>query len=65
LVKEQKILMIAQESGEESQIADAMGQLVSGLYLWWCRCNINPMFDIEYVFLQLRSKSAGSKVNLM
>jgi len=29
LVKEQKILMIAQESGEEKQLADAMGELVS------------------------------------
>jgi hypothetical protein len=64
LVKEQKILMIAQESGEESQIADAIGQLVTNCTFGGVDVNINPMFDIEYVFLQLRSKSAGAKVTL-
>ena len=49
LVREQKILMIAQESEDEIQIADALASL---------------MFDIEYVFLQIRSKSVGSKVDL-
>ena len=29
LVKEQKILMMAQESSDEKQVADAMGNLVS------------------------------------
>ena len=52
LVKEQKILMIAQESGEESQIASAVGQLVDGCTFGSVDANVNPMFDIEYVFLQ-------------
>jgi len=64
LVKEQKILMIAQESGEESQIASAVGQLVSGCTFGSIDANLSPMFDIEYVFLQLRSKSVGSKIPL-
>ena len=64
LVKEQKILMIAQESGEESQIASAVGQLVSGCTFGSIDANLSPMFDIEYVFLQLRSKSVGSKITL-
>jgi len=64
LVKEQKILMIAQESGEESQIADAIGQLVTNCTFGSIDVNTNPMFDIEYVFLQLRAKSAGAKVKL-
>ena len=64
LVKEQKILMIAQESGEESQIADAIGQLVTNCTFGSIDVNINPMYDIEYVFLQLRAKSAGAKVKL-
>ena len=25
----------------------------------------SPLFDIEYVFLKIRTKSVGSKVNLM
>ena len=64
LVKEQKILMIAQESGEDFQIAYAMGQLVSGCTFGSVDANLSPMFDIEYVFLQLRAKSVGSKIAL-
>ena len=64
LVKEQKILMVAQESGEESQIASAVGQLVDGCTFGSVDANLSPMFDIEYVFLQLRAKSVGSKITL-
>jgi len=64
LVKEQKILMIAQESGEEREISDAMGTLVSNCTFGALDANTAPMFDIEYVFLQLRAKSVGSKITL-
>ena len=64
LVKEQKILMLAQESGEESQIASAVGQLVSGCTFGSVDAELSPMFDSEYVFLQLRAKSVGSKITL-
>ena len=64
LLKEQKILMVAQESGEESQIASAVGQLVSGCTFGSVDAELSPMFDIEYVFLQLRAKSVGSKITL-
>ena len=64
LVKEQKILMIAQESGEESELANAMSTLVSNCTFGAIDAKTTPMFDIEYVFLQLRAKSAGSKIKL-
>ena len=64
LVKEQKILMIAQESEEEKQISDAMATLVSNCTYGALNANTAPMFDVEYVFLQLRSKSAGAKIKL-
>ena len=64
LVKEQKILMIAQESGEERQLADAVSRLVSGCTFGTVDANVNPMYDIEYVFLQLRAKSVGEKIKL-
>jgi len=64
LVKEQKILMIAQESGDEKQISIAMEKLVSGCTFGFVDAELSPMFDIEYVFLQLRSKSVGSKITL-
>lgn len=65
LVKEQKILMIAQESGDERQIADAIGTLVSNCTFGALDAITAPMFDVEYVFLQLRSKSVGAKVKLV
>ena len=38
LVKEQKILMIAQESGNEQEITDAMANLIHRLHLWCFGC---------------------------
>tara|TARA_R110000744_G_scaffold28656_2_gene68851 strand:+ start:47 stop:754 length:708 start_codon:yes stop_codon:yes gene_type:complete len=64
LVKEQKILMIAQESQDEKQLANAMSTLVSNCTFGAIDAKTTPMFDIEYVFLQLRAKSAGSKIKL-
>ena len=56
--------MIAQESEEEKQIADAMATLISNCTFGVVNANTAPMFDVEYVFLQLRAKSAGAKVKL-
>jgi len=64
LVKEQKVLMIAQESGEDKDIATALGDLVKTCTFGLIDPNINPMFDIEYVFLQIRSKSVGDIVEV-
>lgn len=59
LVKEEKILMIALESKNNSQIMTAMKDVVSS-------CTFNKVdpdklctFDLEYLFLKLRSKSVG------
>jgi len=41
-----------------------MGRLVSGCTFGTVDANVNPMYDIEYVFLQVRAKSAGEKVKL-
>tara|TARA_R100001369_G_scaffold91998_1_gene135061 strand:+ start:640 stop:1347 length:708 start_codon:yes stop_codon:yes gene_type:complete len=64
LVKEQKILMIAQESEDEKQVAAAMETLVSNCTFGVLDANTAPMFDVEYVFLQLRAKSVGAKLSL-
>ena len=65
LVKEQKILMMAQDTKDEAQLADAMGTLVSSCTYGTLDASTSPLFDIEYVFLKIRSKSVGSKVDLM
>ena len=64
LVKEQKLLLIAQESGEDSQITTAMGELVKTCTFNKIDPKIAPMFDIEYIFLKIRGKSVGEKVEL-
>ena len=67
LVKEEKILMIAMESKDNGQIVNAVKDIVSA-------CTFNkldiasiPMFDVEYIFLNIRAKSVGevSKLKLL
>ena len=64
LVKEQKALMIAQESEDDKQIQDAFAQIIDACTFGEIDAYTMPMFDIEYVFLQLRGKSVGEKVKL-
>ena len=59
LVKEQKILLMAQESKNTSDIADAMSQLISDCTFGKVDPKTCPMFDAEYIFLKLRAKSVG------
>jgi hypothetical protein len=64
LVKEQKILMMAQEGSDENEIAEAMGNLVSDCTFGKIDAKTAPMFDIEYIFLKVRGKSVGDKIEL-
>ena len=64
LVKEQKLLLIAQESEDDQQIMETMQKLVSDCTFGKVDALASPLFDIEYVFLKLRSKSVGSKIKL-
>ena len=64
LVKEQKALMIAQESEDEKLIEKTFAQIIDACTFGEIDAYTMPMFDIEYVFLQLRGKSIGEKVKL-
>tara|TARA_Y100000817_G_C16743566_1_gene493621 strand:+ start:22 stop:729 length:708 start_codon:yes stop_codon:yes gene_type:complete len=64
LVKEQKTLMLAQESGDEKQIRDALAGLISGCTFEAVDPHKIPIFDVEYLFLRIRGKSVGEKVEL-
>ena len=64
LVKEQKILYMSQNSDDETTMADSVGQLVSSCTFNKIDPYVSPMFDIEYIFLKIRSKSVGSEVEL-
>ena len=64
LVKEQKILMMAQESQKESEMFQAMSDIVKSCTVGEVDTDNSPLFDIEYVFLKLRSKSVGEKTTV-
>ena len=64
LVKEQKALMIAQESGDDKQIEKTFAQIINDCVLDDVDPYALPMFDVEYIFLRIRGKSVGEKVKL-
>jgi|TARA_R110002167_G_scaffold37917_2_gene118562 hypothetical protein len=59
LIKEEKILLIAMESGKNEDIIQAVKQIVSECTFNTLKLGDMPMFDVEYIFLQIRSKSVG------
>ena len=64
LVKEQKVLMMASESEDEKQIRDALAGIISSCtYEKVDPFNV-PMFDVEFLFLRIRGKSVGEKIEL-
>jgi hypothetical protein len=64
LVKEQKILMMAQDSEDETEISEAVGSLVQSCTFGEIDPKTSPMFDIEFLFLKIRGKSVGDKIEL-
>ena len=64
LVKEQKILMLAQESEDTKQIEKAFADIISSCTFEKLSPYKMPLFDIEYIFLRLRGKSVGEKIKL-
>ena len=59
LVKEEKILMIAMESKDNGQIINAVKDIVSSCTFDKLDVGTMPMFDVEYIFLNIRAKSVG------
>lgn len=64
LVKEEKLLLMAQESNDQAEMLRALKSIVK-------TCTFNKIdpdeitaYDLEYIFLQLRSKSVGEIVQL-
>ena len=64
LVKEEKILMIASETGDEKSIIRALTQIVKSCTFDKIDVESLPVFDIEYLFLNIRSKSVGESVKI-
>jgi hypothetical protein len=67
LVKEEKILMMAMESKTSADITQAVKDIVTECTFNKVKIDDMPMFDVEYIFLNIRSKSVGeiSKLKLL
>ena len=63
LVKEEKLLLTAQESGEDA-VLPAVKQIIKNCIQGEIDVDNMPIFDIEYLFLRLRAKSVGEEVTL-
>ena len=59
LVKEEKILLIAMESGETKAMLQSVKDIVDECTFNQLNLGNMPMFDIEYIFLNIRAKSVG------
>ena len=66
LVKEEKILLMALESGEEENIHNATMQIISNCLEANEEIDVEKLasFDIEWLFLQIRRRSIGESTTL-
>jgi hypothetical protein len=66
LVKEEKILIIALESEDSKQIANAVKNVITNCILSkGIKVEDLSTFDIEYLFLNIRGKSVGETVDVL
>lgn len=65
LVKEEKLLLMASESGDDAEIIRTVQQIVNNCIL---SENIDvsklPFFDVDYLFIALRAKSVGESIDI-
>jgi len=59
LVKEEKVLLIAMESNNNTEIINATKEILNACTFEKLEIEKLPIFDIEYIFLQIRAKSVG------
>ncbi len=65
LVKEEKILLIAMESEDEKEMQNAVKQILKNCILTrGISVDKLAVFDIEYLFLNIRGKSVGEDIKL-
>ena len=65
LVKEEKSLLIALESGEEKTILNTLKNVLKSCVISRVKIDELPSFDLEFLFLNIRGKSVGESVELL
>jgi hypothetical protein len=64
LVKEEKILLLAMEDGEETNITIALKQIIENCTDGKVNVDKLALFDLEFIFLRIRAKSVGENVQV-
>ena len=64
VVKEEKLLLLALETEDEKQIEDAVKTLLKGCIQSRVKIEDLAIFDLEYIFLQIRAVSVGEIVEM-
>jgi hypothetical protein len=64
LVKEEKVLLMAMESEDETQMINAVKTILKNCIISKIKVDDLAVFDIEYLFLNIRAKSVGEKIEL-
>lgn len=64
LVKEEKILLMAMEEEDAKHMVNAVRTIVDNCTFKTLKISKMPMFDLEYVFLNIRAKSVGEIVSV-
>ena len=65
VVKEEKVLLLALESGDDKQIEDATRTLLKNCIQSRVKVDDLPIFDLEYIFLNIRAVSVGEVVEML
>ena len=66
LVKEEKVLILAQESGNQKEMARAIKEVIDACVLTrGFKVDELATFDIEYIFLNIRGRSVGEDVEVI
>lgn len=64
LVREEKILLLAQTSDDPADVSDAIKQVINNCAMDDINIDSFTTFDLEYVFLKLRAKSVGNIIDM-
>lgn len=65
LVKEEKAILIAQQSEDISVMVDTLKSVINSCILDKINVDDLATFDLEYIFTQIRAKSVGEVIELM
>ena len=64
LVKEEKLLLLAMETEKEEDIIHAIKTIINNCTFEKVNVETMPLFDLEFIFLNVRAKSVGEVINL-